>query len=169
MPKSLSSIALYEHHNKLQLPFKSLEGEFKVTRTREVLQYRDSRDQKVAKPGFQARTGRKCKAEEAVQEAEARLRHRRLVGVVTQGRAGLGSFQAPHVNLSRRKKRNSFVQEEVRSCRAVGMKQQGAWTRWEKIDRKVTWMELWKAEPHRIKFLILSVYNVMPSPSNLHL
>lgn len=91
--------------------------------------------------------------------------------MVSQGRAGLGSFPAPHVNLSSGKERNSLVQEEVRatveeirSCRAVGMKQQGAWTRWEKaIDRKVTWTELWKAEPHRIKFLIMSVYDVLLS------
>ncbi len=97
--------------------------------------------------------------------------------MVSQGRAGLGSFPVPHVNLSSGNERNSLVQEEVRatveeirSCRAVGMKQQGAWTRWEKaIDRKVTWTELWKAEPHRIKFLIMSVYDVLLSPSNLHL
>ncbi|KAL7879620.1 hypothetical protein SRHO_G00018740 [Serrasalmus rhombeus] len=49
LPKSLSSIALYGHNNKLQLPFKSLEEEFKVTRAREVVQYRDSSDPKVAK------------------------------------------------------------------------------------------------------------------------
>lgn len=49
LPKSLSSIALYGQHNKLQLPFKSLEEEFKVMRTREVVQYRDS---KVATAGI---------------------------------------------------------------------------------------------------------------------
>ncbi len=52
LPKSLSSIALYGHHNKLQLPLKSLEEEFKVTRAREVLQYRDSSDSKVEKAGI---------------------------------------------------------------------------------------------------------------------
>ena len=48
------------------------------------------------------------------------------------------------------------------------MKQQGAWTRWENgVDRKVTWAELWRAEPHRIKFLFQAVYNVLPT-TNLH-
>lgn len=48
------------------------------------------------------------------------------------------------------------------------MGQQGAWTRWEEAaDRKVSWTELWRSEPHRIKFLIQSVYDVLPSPSNL--
>lgn len=35
------------------------------------------------------------------------------------------------------------------------------------VERKVTWSELWKAEPHRIKFLIQAVYDVLLSPSNL--
>ncbi|KAK0134264.1 Zinc finger BED domain-containing protein 4 [Merluccius polli] len=170
LPRSLSSIALYGNTNKLQLPFKSLEEEFKVTRAREVVQYRDASDPKVAKAGIQVRTGRKWRAEEAVQEADARLRQRCLVGVVTRGRAGLGSFPSPQMN-TRGKERRRLVQEEVRAaveetrtCKAVGMKQQ-----WENaVERKVTWAELWKAEPHRIKFLIQAVYDVLPSPSNLH-
>ena len=56
LPRSLSRIALYGNTNKLQLPFKSLEEEFKVTRARAVFQYRDSSDPKVAKAGIQVRT-----------------------------------------------------------------------------------------------------------------
>ncbi|XP_028310814.1 uncharacterized protein LOC114468234 [Gouania willdenowi] len=175
LPKCLSSLALYGNTNKLQLPFKSLEEEFKVTRAREVVQYRDSRDPKVAKAGIKVRTGRKWRAENAVQEAEARLRQRSLVGVVTRSRAGLGSFPTPQTNTSGKEGRRLFQEEvraaveESRTIKAVGMKQQGAWTRWENaVERKVTWAELWKAEPHRIKFLIQAVYDVLPSPSNLH-
>ena len=121
------------------------------------------------------RTGRKWRAEEAVQEADARLRHRSLVGVVTRGRAGLGSFPTPQMN-TRGKEGRRLVQEQVRAaveemrtCKAVGMKQQGAWTRLENaVETKVTWAELWKADPHRIKFFIQAVYDVLPSPSNLH-
>ena len=93
----------------------SLEEEFKVTRAREVVQYRDSSDPKVAKAGIQVRTGRKWRAEEAVQEADARLRHRSLVGVVTRGRAGLGSFPTPQMN-TRGKEGRRLVQEEVRAA-----------------------------------------------------
>lgn len=175
LPKSLSSIALYGRNNKLQLPFKSLEEEFKVTRVREVAQYKYSSDQKVAKAGIQVKTGRKWKAEEAFQEAEARLRHRSLVGVVTRSRAGLGSFPPPALNPSGKERRHLIQEEaraaveETRTSKAVGLKQQGAWMRWENaVERKVTWAEIWKAEPHRIKFLIQAVYDVLPSPSNLH-
>lgn len=55
------------------------------------------------------------------------------------------------------------------SFKAVEMKQQVAWTRWEDaVKRKVTWSEIWKAESHRIKFLLQAVYDVLPGPSNLH-
>ena len=103
------------------------------------------------------------------------MRQRNMVGVVTHCRTGLGSFPTPQMNSSGKGGRR-LVQEEVRAAveekrtvKAVGMKQQGAWTRWENaFERKVTWAELWKAEPHRIKFLIQAVYDVLPCPSNLH-
>lgn len=66
-----------------------------MTRAREVMQYRESSDPKVAKAGIEVRTGRKWKAEEAVRQAESRLHHKRPVGVVTRGRASLGSFSTP--------------------------------------------------------------------------
>lgn len=62
-----------------------------VTRTREVLQYRESRDPKVSVTRIEVRTGWKWKAKEVVDVAESRLSQRLLVGLVAQGRAGLGS------------------------------------------------------------------------------
>ena len=60
--------------------------------------------------------------------------------------------------------------EKVRASRIVGMRQQGDRTRWEQaVERKVSWGERWTVEPHRIKFLIQAVYDVLPSPSNLHI
>lgn len=73
-----------------ELPFKSLEEEFRVTKAREVVQYQDSSNPKVAKQGIRVKTGRKWRAEKAVKEADARLQNR-LVEVVTQSHAGLGS------------------------------------------------------------------------------
>ena len=76
LPRSLSSAALYGRSNTLQLPFSGLTEEFMVTRTREALQYRESRDDKVASAGIQVRTGRKWRADEALEVAESRLRGR---------------------------------------------------------------------------------------------
>ena len=63
----LKSVDKFGLSGKLQLPFKSLEEEFKVSRTREVVQYRDSNNPKVVNAGIQVRTGRKWRAEDAVQ------------------------------------------------------------------------------------------------------
>ncbi|XP_069366366.1 uncharacterized protein [Paralichthys olivaceus] len=176
LPRSLSSIALYGHSTKLQLPFSGLMEEFKVTRTREVMMYRDSTDVRVATAGILVKTGRKWQAQEAITRAEARLRHKMLVGSVARGRAGLGSFPKPRYDQARGKEKRQLVQDEIRVeeeedrySRMVGMSKQGAWTRWEHAEtRKITWTEMWRAEPLRIKFLIQSVYDVLPSPANLH-
>lgn len=49
------------------------------------------------------------------------------------------------------------------------MCKQGAWTRWEHAEPyKFTWSELRRAEPFHITFPIQSVYDVFPSPANLH-
>ncbi|XP_061902037.1 uncharacterized protein LOC133649222 [Entelurus aequoreus] len=175
LPRSLSSFALFGHNTKLQLPFSSLAEEFKVSRAREVLLYRDSADGKVSSAGVEVRTGRKWRAQDAVERAEARLRHSTLVGTIATGRAGLGCNTKPNYSRARGKERRKLVQEEVRAeveearfSRVVGMSKQGAWTKWEHIaGRKITWTELWKAEPHQFKFLVQSVYDVLPSPANL--
>ncbi|KAL0159871.1 hypothetical protein M9458_043596, partial [Cirrhinus mrigala] len=146
--RSLSCIALYGHTNKLQLPFSGLIEEFKVTRAREVLLYRDSPDTRV-------RTGRKWRAQEAVQLAEARLRHGVLVGSVAVGRAGLGCHKTLRQMIQGEVR--AEVEEERRS-KTVAMRQQGAWTNWEHaLTRKITWSELWRSEPARLKFLIHTI------------
>lgn len=133
LPKSLSSIALYGNTNRLTLPISSLCEEFKVSRTREVLQYEESSDQKVSQAGIEVRTGRKWRAQEAVDQAETRLQHRALVGSVAVGRAGLGSIPATNYSNLKGKERRDQVQREVkagvkeeRASQMVGLRQQGA-------------------------------------------
>ncbi|KAL3970378.1 polycystin 1L2 [Sarotherodon galilaeus] len=165
LPQSLSSIALYGDSNKLKLPFSSLSKEFMVSRSRELLQYRESSDPPVALAGIEIRTGQTWRAAEAVDIAVSRLQQRVLVGTVAQGRAGLGNSRTPNYDKAQGKERRLLILEEVQM---VQLRQQGVWTRLEQaVERKVTWNELWKAEPQRIKFLIQAVYDVLPSPSNL--
>lgn len=110
LPRSLSSISLYGNNTKLQLPLKSLEEEFKVTRAREVMLYRVSSDLKVAQAGVEVKTGRKWRAGEAVLQAESRIRHGVLVGAVTRGRADLGIFPSPQFDKAKGKERCRLVQ-----------------------------------------------------------
>ncbi len=122
--------------------------------------------------GIVVRTGRTA---EAGQQAETWLKHKSILGTVAQGRAGLGSIRATQYDSASGKERQRLVQEEVQASveeeqtsRAVAMRQQGAWMKWEQaMERSVTWMDIWKWNPQRIKFLIQGVYDVLPSPSNL--
>ncbi|XP_041848076.1 uncharacterized protein LOC121644290 [Melanotaenia boesemani] len=154
LPRSLSSIALYGHTNKLKLPISSLIGEFMVTQSIELLQYRESSDPKGAQAGIDLRKGCKWRASKAVGVAESRLRQRVLVGTVAQGRAALGSSRTPHYGRAQGKERRALILEEVqagveekRFSQMVGLMQQGSGTRWE------------QASEHK------AVYNVLPSPS----
>lgn len=52
----------------------------------------------------------------------------------------------------------------------LGLSQQGAWTWWESfLRRKISWSEIWHSDASRIKFLVQSVYDVLPSSANLHI
>ena len=141
-----------------------------------MLLYKDSSDTRVSSAGIEVKTGRKRGAKEAVQQAEARLRHGILVGLVAVGRAGLGSHTTPRYDKAQGREKQQLIQgeicaevEEERRSKTVAMHQQEVWTKWDHAStRKITWSELWKSEPARLKFLIQSVYDVLPSPSNLH-
>ncbi len=85
------------------------------------------------------------------------------------------SHHTPLIQKVQGKEQRQLVQSEVRaaveerSSRAVGMRQQGAWTRWEQaVEREIMWTDLWRAKPHCIKFLVQAIYDLLPSPSNLH-
>ena len=103
-------------------------------------------------------------------------RHKNIIGTTTQGRLGLGCITRAMWREASVEERRHLVQEEIRQteeeqrmARAVGMAKQGAWTRWEDaLQRKLTWDNIWKMEDHRIKFLLKSVYDVLPTPANLH-
>lgn len=79
------------------------------------MQYRYSKDPKVAAAGIEVRTGRKWKAARELQVAEARLRQKALVGMVASGRAGLGYFPSCQVSKAKAKERLHLLQEEVRA------------------------------------------------------
>ena len=52
----------------------------------------------------------------------------------------------------------------------ASLSQQGAWTRWEDVEKKrITWSDCWRPDFSEIGFLIKSVYDVLPSPTNLHI
>ena len=70
----------------------------------------------------------------------------------------------------RERERERESLEEVSYGKMVGLSQQGAWTRWEDVRKKrVRWSDCWRPDFNEIRFLIKSVYDVLPSPTNLHI
>ena len=177
LPRCLSGAALYGNSNALRLPFISLVEEFKTTKTRELLQYAESVDPKVVvAAGIQIRSGRKWSVDRELQVAEERLRHKAILGSIAKGRAGLGVFPFTHTNSAKGKERRQLIQKELRAgvevryCKMVGLSQQGAWTRWENVKKKrIPWSDCWRPDFSEIQFLFKSVYDVLPSPTNLHI
>ena len=108
-PRSLSSAALYGSSNALQLPFKCLMEEFVVSRTREVMLYRDLKDPKVATAGVEVHTGRKWCAKKELGNAEERLRLKAFVGTVAIGRAGLGYFPSTQIHKAKGKQIRNLI------------------------------------------------------------
>lgn len=103
------------------------------------------------------------------------MHYRALVGAVARGKAGIGTLTTPRYDKVQRKEKRQLLQDKVRAfvekerfARAVGMIQQGAWTKWEQaMARKITWSDLWRSDPHRIWFLIQASYDVLPSTATV--
>ncbi|XP_078666098.1 uncharacterized protein LOC144908400 [Branchiostoma floridae x Branchiostoma belcheri] len=177
VPPGLTSIGLYSKTAKLQLPLTSMEEEYKVTKARAQLMLQESRDELVSQAGIRLRSGKKWAAAEAVASATSRLKHRDIVGVVAQGRRGFGAGRegTQRWGTASPRERRELIQkevrqqeEEVRRSRAVSQGVQGAWTRWEGVrERKVMWNELMYSEPSKIRFLLKSVYDLLPTAANL--
>ncbi|XP_053380041.1 uncharacterized protein LOC128548701 [Mercenaria mercenaria] len=175
VPPSFSNIGLYSRTNQLQLPLSSLVEEFKVAKTRLVVTLKESKDDLVRKAGIETRTGRKWSASLAVSQAESRIQHKDIVGTTAVRRQGLGIIKSQRWGSADSTTKRQMIQNEVRLAeeeerrtRAVSMGAQGDWTKWCTTDRKLTWAEIWRYEPVRLSFLLRSVYDLLPSPSNLH-
>ncbi len=124
------------------------------------------------------RTGRKWRAEQAVDQAISQLKHQEIVGWLQPGKSGLGWGPAPKLwSKASKKERKELVvaevsrmEEEKYKIRAVSQHQQGRWTNWEAVtNRAITWADMWRIPQARLSFLIRSTYDTLPSPRNLHL
>ncbi|KAL1263729.1 hypothetical protein QQF64_006468 [Cirrhinus molitorella] len=177
LPRCLTSIGLYGN-GALSLPISSLVEEYKCAKSRLEMTLTDSRDPVVRGAAPTLVTGRKWKPSAAVAVAKAAVRHRDIVGHVQHGRGGFGSEAAtPTWQKATPTERRHMVVEEVRRqeeaarcAKAVSQAQQGRWMKWDGVERrKIAWSEMWGMEANRLSFIIRATYDVLPSPTNLHL
>ena len=139
LPQSLSNLALYGQSNKLKLPISSMNEEFMVTRTREVLQYWESCDPKISQAGIYVRTGWKGRV--AVDAAESRLRQRVLVGAVSRGRAPQHLATTRHRGMTGGHSSRIRWECQLRRSKQAGWLGCGSWEPGQDLS-KVSWASL---------------------------
>ena len=69
LTKCLSCIAVYRNSNTLQLPFKSLEGEYKVAKVRTTIQFKFSKDPKIARAGIKVYTRKEMEGDKGIKNS----------------------------------------------------------------------------------------------------
>ena len=147
-----------------------------VTKTREVMIFKKSKEPKVATAGFEVRTGRRWNASLELQIAEEKLSRKPLVGRVAAGRTGLGYCTRKDIRGATGEGYRPLLQNEVRAGveeisfgKMVTLGQQGAWTQWDCIlKRKVSWLDICGSKFAHIRFLIQTLYDTILRPANLH-
>ena len=175
VPPGLTDVALYCRKAKLRLPLKSVVVEYKCGKARLMSMLEDSEDPVVRAVQPTVKTGRKWKAEEAVNLAKESLKMKEVTGHTQCDRKGLGSSGMKWWSKTEGKERRDMIIEEIRQSedseriqKAVQQPQQGQWTSWESaLQRSLTWNDLWHMAPLRISFLIRAVYDLLPTNANL--
>lgn len=97
LPQGFSSVGLFGK-NALQLPPKVAYVGLQTGEGRACLELRDSSDLSVQNTKTPVRTGRKWRAEQAIDRAIGRVKHQEFVVQTQSGRTSLGGFgTAPKV------------------------------------------------------------------------
>ncbi|XP_061185889.1 uncharacterized protein LOC133193994 [Saccostrea echinata] len=171
VPRSFSSVGLYSSGTKLQLPLKSITEDFKETKVRQHLLLQNSKDERVRTAKVEIRTGRKWSVKETIEEAQSRLRISDIIGrqaIGRQGRDDTPTARWGTASVEEKQNLMRTIEEDSRMVKAAGMKKQGSWLNWENTRQvKLGWNDIWKMEPFRLQFKLKSVYDVLPSPTNL--
>ncbi|GFO02115.1 polyprotein [Plakobranchus ocellatus] len=121
------------------------------------------------------KTGIKWKATEAVDVAKECLRMKEVIGQTQTDRWRFGTTTAKWWSKTEGKEKRDMIIDEIRNKedstrvqKAVQQPQQGHWTNWDNaMQRSLTWNDIWHMAPLRISFLIMSVYDLLPSNVNL--
>ena len=173
--RSTSSICFYSSSSPCPLPVKSLTSILKSCKISGHLLLRDSQDPLVSGNKIEIKSGQ-WKVGKAVESSESELRFRRIRGPPQFGKAGLGitTKKAMPTEKSSREYRKLIsdtskeIDEETNMSKALQLKVQGQWTRWENyVKNDISWKSVLAMPPNLLSFCLSSTYDVLPSPSNL--
>ena len=162
LPRSLSVECLYTTTGKLQLPLKELSTEWKAAKTRLQVTLQEAQDPCVRNSGATVDGGRKANTQKGIQEAKVKLETEEIVGIPNKGREGLGLNPKRYWSKtqSMKERRTMIVEkvkeaeEERRRVKMTGLSKQGAQTRWEVPEKKITQRELITTTNNQFRFLV---------------
>jgi hypothetical protein len=130
-PDCFSTVGFYYSTVKLQLPISSLVDEFEAGNVRLYLILRDSPDQVIRETQPEIKAGTKWSAKAAVENAEASLQIKEIIGVTQTGRSSLVralhrwlSYQGPKDRREMTIEEIRFFEEEKRTAIAAGQTKQ---------------------------------------------
>ena len=96
-----------------------------------------------------------------------------ITGISNVGREGLGTRTVKFYSKSSSKERRDMIvnsvrekEEEQRIINMTMLSKQGAHTKWEVPQRRIKQTDLTGMSEERLKFLIKSVYDLLPTPAN---
>ena len=103
------------------------------------------------------------------------MNFKEMIGQTQTSQRGLGAKKMEKWSKATGKSKKDMVLQELRRDeeakriqKAVQQSQQGQWTTWENaIQRSLSWNDLWHMAPLRISFILRSVYDILPSNTNL--
>ena len=173
LPKSLSVECLYSKTGKLQLPFTELTEEVKAAKARLLTTLEESEDPCVRGAGVNVDGGRKADTPGSVKVAKSKLRMQEVSGIPNQGREGLGLTPKKYYSKSNKKDQRAMIvdtvresEEDRRRVRIANLAKQGASTKWQVPERRLNQREIINMPEERFKFLVKSVYDLLPTPDN---
>ena len=173
LPRSLNVNALYSSTAKLQLPFSAVTEEARVAKARKLVTLQTSTDKCISGANISVEAGRKWNISSEVEEARSRLRMQDITGTANQGRLGLGMQHNPVYATSSEKEKRKLItekirtkDEEVRRIRMGELGSQGRSNAWEVPERKLSSRDIINTSEAALKFLVRSVYELLPTPSN---
>ena len=176
LPRSLATDCIYSKSGKLRLPFSDVTEEFKAAKARLSMTLREADDPCVKGADVCVDGGRKSNTQAAVEEAESRLRMSEITGIPNKGKEGLGLHpNTPYSKAGKKEKRKMVVsiirdmEEEKRTVKMTSLSKQGAPMGWEVPERRIGHREILEMPEGRLKFLVKSVYDLLPTPSNKNL
>ena len=173
LPLKLSTACFYSKTSKLQFPYTELVEEVRVAKARNQVTLTNSKDTCISGAKIIIDGGRKVNTPKEVEEAEYKLRMKDMTGRGNIGHEGLGLRKTQYYHKSSEKEQRDMVVKEIRNkeeerrrVKIIGQGQQGAMTRWEVPEQRLSHRDIINTSETRIKFLTKAVYDLLPTPAN---